>query len=144
MSSKTMAIAASGLHAQRIRLQTISANMANINTTRGPGGQAFQRLVPLFRPEVLQGGFDVELDDQRKLYGVRVERVATADREPLWVYNPDHPDADESGYVGMPNINVVEEMRRVATRRTWRRCKLPSRWPSRPSTLAKGSEGVGT
>ncbi|MDP8224556.1 MAG: flagellar basal body rod protein FlgC [Candidatus Lernaella stagnicola] len=110
MSIKTMAIAASGLQAQRIRLQAISANMANINTTRGPGGEPYQRLVPIFRPETLENGFHAELADQRQLYAVRVEKVAPADREPLWVYNPDHPDADENGYVGMPNINVVEEM----------------------------------
>lgn len=109
MSFKTMAISATGLHAQRIRMETISANLANIHTTQGPGGQPYQRLAPVFRPMAMGGEFAVELEDQRQLYGVRVERVAPADREPIWVYDPDHPDADEDGYVGMPNINVVEE-----------------------------------
>ena len=110
MSVKSMAIAASGLHAQRIRMQALSANMANVNTTRGPGGMPYQRLVPIFQADPLDSSFAAELEDQRQLYAVRVEKVASSDREPNWVYDPDHPDADAQGFVGMPNINVVEEM----------------------------------
>jgi flagellar basal-body rod protein FlgC len=110
MSLDVGAIAASGLHAQRIRMQAISANLANLQTTRGPDGQPFRRQVALFRSVPGGDDFASELDEQRKLYAVRVEKVVPADREPIWVYDPEHPDADERGYVGMPNINLVEEM----------------------------------
>jgi len=105
-----MAIAASGLQAQRIRMQVISSNLANLHSTKGPDGGPFRRLVPIFQAEALPGSFENELDAQRQLYAVRVNKVTTDNREPLWVYDPDHPDANPDGYIAMPNINVVEEM----------------------------------
>ncbi|NLH51166.1 MAG: flagellar basal body rod protein FlgC [Myxococcales bacterium] len=110
MGVNVTAIAASGLQAQRIRMQVISANLANIQTTHGPNGKPYQRQVPILTAVPVGNEFEVELDQQRKLYAVRVEQVKGADREPLWVYDPGHPDADEQGYVSMPNINLVEEM----------------------------------
>jgi flagellar basal-body rod protein FlgC len=65
--------------------------------------------VPIFRADSLDGSFQADLDDQQRLYGVRVEKVVNAQREPILVYNPDHPDANEEGFVAMPNINIVEE-----------------------------------
>jgi flagellar basal-body rod protein FlgC len=110
MSLDVMAIAASGLHAQRIRMQAVSANLANMQTTRGPDGGPYRRQVTLLRAAPDGDGFASELEDQRKLYAVRVEKVTAVNREPIWTYDPDHPDADERGYVAMPNINLVEEM----------------------------------
>lgn len=109
MSLQAMDVAATGLHAQRIRMQAISANLANIQTTKGPNGQPFQRQVPIFRAESLEDSFPGELAEQERLYGVRVEKVVNAQREPILVYNPEHPDANEEGFVAMPNINIVEE-----------------------------------
>jgi len=105
-----MKVAASGLHAQRMRMEVVSSNLANIHTTRGPDGQPFRRLVPVFRAEPLGNDFQAVLDQQSKVYGVEVERVADDGREPTWVFDPEHPDADERGFVAMPNINLVEEM----------------------------------
>lgn len=105
-----MSLAASGLHAQRVRMEVLSANLANIHTTRGPGGEPFRRLVPVFRAVALDGGFQAQLDEQRSLYAVQVDSVRDDGREPMWVYDPDHPDADDRGFVAMPNINLVEEM----------------------------------
>ncbi len=106
-----MSIAASGLHAQRVRMEVLSSNLANINTTRGPDGGPYRRLSPVFRAvPVEEGTFQSTLDEQRRLYGVRVEKIEPDSREPLMVYDPDHPDADDQGFVAMPNINLVEEM----------------------------------
>ena len=106
-----MSIAASGLHAQRVRMEVLSSNLANINTTRGPDGGPYQRLSPVFRAvPVEEGTFRSTLDEQRRLYGVRGEKIEPDSREPLMVYDPDHPDADDQGFVAMPNINMVEEM----------------------------------
>ena len=109
MSLLAVDIASTGLHAQRIRMQAISTNLANIHTTKGPDGRPFQRQVPIFRADSLDGSFQADLDEQQRLYGVRVEKVVNAQREPILVYNPDHPDANEEGFVAMPNINIVEE-----------------------------------
>lgn len=114
-------ISASGLTAQRLRLDIIANNIANANTTRTPEGGPFRRQLAVFaaregtRPEgqIAPGaGFAGFLRFQggTGLGGVRVERIVEDPREPRLVYNPGHPDADERGYVAMPNVDVVTEM----------------------------------
>jgi len=105
-----MEIASSGLQAQRLRMQIVSSNLANINTTKGPGGEPYRRMAPVFESVEIGNDFQNSLDEQRKLYGVAVDKVADDSRDPLLVYDPDHPDADARGFVAMPNINLVEEM----------------------------------
>jgi flagellar basal-body rod protein FlgC len=106
-----MSIAASGLHAQRVRMEVLSSNLANISTTRGPDGGPYRRQAAVFRAvPVEEDNFQSVLDERRRLYGVEVEKVEPDNREPLMVYDPDHPDADSQGFVAMPNINLVEEM----------------------------------
>lgn len=105
-----MKIGSTGLAAQRLRMEVLASNLSNINTTRGVNGRPYERMVPLFRAEENGTDFASELDRQRKLFEVRVDKVVKDGREPLRVYEPNHPDADGEGYVLYPNINLMEEM----------------------------------
>jgi flagellar basal-body rod protein FlgC len=99
----------SALNAERIRMDVVSQNIANVNTTRGLNGK------PYARQQVV---FEAVLKDQLKPSGtpgsepqmVRVAQVETARRPPRLVYQPGHADADANGMVAMPNINIYEEM----------------------------------
>lgn len=112
-------ISASGLTAQRLRMDTIANNMANAETTRGANGQGpYRRQVVVFEARSGQTGskFSSVLRNQLAAQtgaGVRVKgiREVTDAESPLRrVYDPSHPDADEQGYVNYPNVNIVEEM----------------------------------
>ncbi|MCA1797121.1 MAG: flagellar basal body rod protein FlgC [Desulfuromonadaceae bacterium] len=103
-------VAASALKANRIRLDTISANMANIETTRTPQGGPYRRKMVVF--ETQQPSFNQQLNSamqQPQSQGVRVSQIATDQSEPRMMFDPGHPDANENGYVAMPNINLLEE-----------------------------------
>lgn len=102
----------SGLSAQRLRMNLISSNLANINTTRTPEGGPYQRKEPIFAAQPVRQSFRDMLNSQlnSELSEVKVVGVVDDPRPPLSKYNPQHPDADENGYVAMPNINLMEEM----------------------------------
>ena len=102
----TLSISASGLSAQRVRLQTVASNMANARTTRTAEGGPYQRQMPVFEAD--NSGFSGALE--RNLARVDVTEIQSDDGDPLRVYDPGHPDSDEFGYVDYPNINVLEEM----------------------------------
>jgi flagellar basal-body rod protein FlgC len=108
-----MDVAASGLSAERGRMNVIASNLANAHTTRGPDGSPYRRLDPVFVSQpVAPGSFDPVLRSVQevKLAGVR------ADGAPgTLVYDPGHPDADAKGYVEYPNVNVVTEMVNLMT-----------------------------
>jgi len=115
----TINIAASGLTAQRMRLDVISDNIANVDTTRTPEGGPFRRSRVIFRPRVSQPYWKSPFLPSRLENGigngVRVVSVEKdTDAKPKLVYDPTHPDAIKTGanagYVEMPNVNVVEEM----------------------------------
>lgn len=89
-----------GLNAQRIRINVISSNMANADTTRTPEGGPYRRKDVVFK-QVLEG---------RHNGGVQVDRIVQDTKPPMLKYQPDHPDANEEGYVAYPNIHPVEEM----------------------------------
>jgi flagellar basal-body rod protein FlgC len=99
----------SALNAERIRMDVVSQNIANVNTTRGLNGK------PYTRQQVV---FEAVLNDQLKPVGasgtepqmVRVAQIEVAKRQPRLVYQPGHADADSDGMVAMPNINIHEEM----------------------------------
>jgi flagellar basal-body rod protein FlgC len=97
-------VSASALEAQRIRLNAISSNLANISTTRNEEGEpeAFQ---PRF--VVFQTDNDIQTSGGGK--GVKVGAVEIEDIAPRMKYQPDHPDADENGYVAYPNIDLTRE-----------------------------------
>jgi len=103
-------ISSSALKAQTIRLNTISSNLANIETTSTPEGGPYKKKSVYFQSTPLS--FKEQLDAHVKgnLQGVEVTKIIEDNTPAKKVYNPSHPDADENGYVGMPNISVLEEM----------------------------------
>lgn len=103
----TFNISASGLDAERLRLQAIATNMANARTTRTPDGGPYQRRVTVFSAEPVDP-FGEEMD--RAAARVEVAEITTDPRPPVRVYDPSHPDADADGYVAYPDINVLQEM----------------------------------
>ena len=98
-------IAGSSLTAHRLWLDTISSNLANINTTRTKAGGPYKRKVPVFA-EML----DNTIGGYHDIGGVRVLDITEDQSAPRMVYQPDHPDANEEGYVAYPNVNLVREM----------------------------------
>ncbi|MBN8539958.1 MAG: flagellar basal body rod protein FlgC [Deltaproteobacteria bacterium] len=107
-----MRVSASGMAAQRTRMNTISSNIANINTTRSPEGGPYRRkdVVLESMPEAKSFGEILTSAPQRDVQRVQVTDVTVDRRAPLMKYEPDHVDADENGYVAYPNINLMEEM----------------------------------
>lgn len=105
----TMKISASALKAQRVRMNTISSNLANIETTRTPDGGPYRKREVVFQST--QQGFADTLDSRIRdaAQGVKVSHVQASSLPPRMVYEPSHPDADEEGMVAMPNVNLVEE-----------------------------------
>ena len=101
----SMEIAGSSLTAHRLWLDTISSNLANINTTRTKAGGPYKRRVPVFA-EML----DNTIGGYHDIGGVRVLAISEDDSAPRLTYQPDHPDANEQGYVAYPNVNLVKEM----------------------------------
>lgn len=105
-------MSSSGLSAQRIRMNLISSNIANVNTTRTKEGGPYKRKDPVFAAVPMENNFnDVfnkRLDAQ--LREVQVVDIKEDQRQSLSKYEPSHPDANEKGYVSMPNVNVMEEM----------------------------------
>lgn len=103
---------ASGLSAQRLRMNLISDNLANANTTRTAAGGPYQRKEPVFEARATDGSFRHALDRavSADMTSVKVAEIVPDNRPPIYKYDPGHPDADEKGYVAMPNIRVIEEM----------------------------------
>ena len=138
MSFNIFDIAGSGMTAQRIKMDTVASNIANINTTRQPDGSkgvyvkkdvsfrtvyddAVNRGYSNFAANNPDAQFDprtgnmlmtanVSLNNGLITGGVRVDEIYEAENGVKTVYDPSHPDADEEGYVDLPNINIVEEM----------------------------------
>lgn len=102
---QSMAISASGLTAERMRMDLISSNIANINTTRTEEGGPYRRKMPVFQ-EVLSQNMNGDVSGS----GVQVAAVKKDQNPPKMVYDPEHPDANGKGYVAMPNIDIVKEM----------------------------------
>jgi len=102
--------AGSALDAERIRLNTIAANIANANTTRDANGQVYRRQEVVFE-RVLDQQTAKDMANQSEAPSqVRVKEIID-DKRPLKnIYMPGHPDADPTGMVLMPNVNVAEEM----------------------------------
>ena len=105
---------ASGLTAQRLRLDVISQNMANASTTRTEEGGPYKKKSVVF--EQVQNepsnSFSSILNKKKQSgnNGVRVAQIVEDESEGSLVYNPTHPDANEEGYVEMPNVNIIDEM----------------------------------
>ncbi|OGJ86640.1 MAG: flagellar basal body rod protein FlgC [Candidatus Raymondbacteria bacterium RifOxyA12_full_50_37] len=132
-------ISASGLRAQRIRQNVISSNLANAETTRTKEGGPYKRQFVVlesnpnerdyrmvFGPERLEGTAtkrnhmgipkpEFPIITEKIGAGVEVQQIAQDKAPPRLVYDPTHPDANEQGYVAMPNVNVVQEMTDMIT-----------------------------
>ncbi|MCE5314769.1 MAG: flagellar basal body rod protein FlgC [Armatimonadota bacterium] len=98
-------ISASGIFAQRVRMDAIANNIANADSTRTANGGPYRRQTVTFRAV-----YDDAVGNRVIPAGVKVEGVQESATDYRTVYDPGHPDADANGYVRMPNVNVVEEM----------------------------------
>jgi flagellar basal-body rod protein FlgC len=109
----SMDISATGLTAERVRMDVVSQNIANVNTTRTVQGGPYRRKLVVFK-EIQQDSFQSVLEKVKGKYtgkGVEVVQIMEDEQTPLRrVYEPGHPDADEQGYVSYPNVNIVAEM----------------------------------
>jgi flagellar basal-body rod protein FlgC len=103
-------ISSTGMSAQRVRMNVVSMNLANADTTRSEKGGPYRRKTVVMEAEPLNK-FDAALAVQSKsACGVNVTDIVE-DKTPFRrVYNPSHPDADNSGFVKMPNIDLIAEM----------------------------------
>lgn len=138
MSFDVFDVAASGMHAQRVKMDAISSNVANINTTRRPDGtvgpyikkdvnfraiydEKLSQGASNFSSNATDARFDpvtgtmkissgISLNQGQMSNGVAVDGITDSKNPIKVVYDPSHPDADADGYVKMPNINIVEEM----------------------------------
>ncbi len=104
-------ISASGLAAERVRVNLASSNLANAESTRGPDGKPYQRLDPVLEAVP----FDAELGGASasgggEPLGVRVAQVRQAETTGRRVYDPSHPDADQQGFVTLPDVNPIHEV----------------------------------
>lgn len=118
----TLRVGASGLVAQRTRLDTISNNIANAETTRTAEGGPYKRQDVIFQAKMnpsttpepirkIQARFNSNYQENEvALGGVEIAQITTDQEEGALVYDPTHPDADENGYVRYPNVNLVVEM----------------------------------
>ncbi len=101
-----MRISASGLSAERLRMDVISSNVANVNTTRTAKGGPYVRKVATFQENY---------DDKLGMLGVKAVSIED-DKSPLRkVYEPNNPDADSEGYVEYPNVDLLVEMSDLIT-----------------------------
>ena len=125
-------ITATGLTAERYRMDTIAENIANANTTRTADGTPYRRKVVVFETQETQqdrrsfghvlsevvGTGRAQLNHDRNIvsddligHGVKIPKIAEDEETPMnMVYDPSHPDADENGYVTYPNVNTITEM----------------------------------
>lgn len=138
MSFNIFDIAGSGMTAQRVKMDTIASNIANVHTTRNPDGSkgVYVKKDVSFRTiyeDNLNKGFsnfssnapdaqfdpstgrmlinaNIALNNGLVTGGVQVDQIYEREDGIKTVYDPSHPDADEEGYVDLPNVNVVEEM----------------------------------
>ncbi|MBI5894332.1 MAG: flagellar basal body rod protein FlgC [Deltaproteobacteria bacterium] len=111
MDFNTFTISASGMEAQRVRLNTIASNLANVNTTKGVNGEAYRRKDVVFAAMPEQSSFGSILSAATgEITHVKVMGVVEDEKPFKVVYDPKHPDANKEGYVEFPNINSIEEM----------------------------------
>jgi flagellar basal-body rod protein FlgC len=112
----SMDISASALSAERTRINLISSNLANVNSTRTAEGGPYKRKDAVFSATPAeQGSFGAALGKAAQARKVEVSQVREDPNPPRMQYDPSHPDADPAGYVAYPNINVVEEMADMVT-----------------------------
>jgi len=105
----TFKICGSGLAAQRVKMDVIVSNLANINTTRTQEGGPYKKRSVTFSSEPVEGSFNDILQK------VKVEDIVQDEDSVKQVFDPAHPDADTEGFVAMPDINTITEMADMIT-----------------------------
>ncbi|NQZ02208.1 MAG: flagellar basal body rod protein FlgC [Bdellovibrionales bacterium] len=110
--STGLRVSSSGLSAQRLRMNTISSNIANINTTETHEGGPYRRKDVVFEaiPDARNFGEILTSAPDRNTQRVQVTDVLVDRKAPIMKYEPNHPNANPEGYVAYPNINLMEEM----------------------------------
>jgi flagellar basal-body rod protein FlgC len=104
---QSLEVSATGLYAQRRRMDVIASNLANIETTHTKGGGPYRRKMIVMSPKPVED-FDKVLD--LKVEGVKIDDIVE-DKSPFRkAYNPSHPDADKDGYVLKPNVDLIVEI----------------------------------
>ncbi len=105
-------LSASALAAQRERMNVISSNLANVNTTRTEEGGPYRKKSVVFKATQMGTPFEKALKNSidKQIMGVRVEKVVEDKGPGRMVYDPNHPDANKDGYVEYPNVNLMSEM----------------------------------
>ena len=115
----SMNIVASGMTAQQLRLDVVGENVTNSTTTRVEGGEgAYRRKMVVFEAETGRDGFRRAMarassgmvPNNQVPGGVRVAQIVEDPSPMKLVYDPTHPDANEDGYVEMPNVDMVKEI----------------------------------
>jgi flagellar basal-body rod protein FlgC len=101
-------VGASGLTAQRRRLEVLVSNLVNAQTTQPAGTEPYRRKDVVFTATNPEVSFGVALDEA--VQGVEISSVTTDRSDPIKKYEPNHPHADKDGYVLYPNVNAMEEM----------------------------------
>jgi flagellar basal-body rod protein FlgC len=112
-----MEVAASGLGAERVRMNALASNLANARTTRTAAGGPYKRIDPVFQSVPIEQRLAEVQSYATKggVYMVEVPLIRQDPNAPQLIYDPNHPDADANGFVAMPNVNVVEEMVNLIT-----------------------------
>ena len=110
--SRGLRVSSSALTANRLRMNTISSNIANVNTTRTPEGGPYRRKDVIFEamPETRNFGEILTAQPDRNIQRVQVTDIHVDRGAPNYKYEPNHVDANADGYVAYPNINLMEEM----------------------------------
>ena len=101
-------VGASGLTAQRKRLEVHVSNLVNANVTQPAGTEPYRRKDVLFTASNPEVSFGSAFDEA--IQGVEISRVVTDGRDPIRRYEPNHPHADKDGYVSYPNVNAMDEL----------------------------------
>lgn len=117
---RSLVISASGLSAERLRMDIISANIANADSTRSPQGGPYRRQVALLASNPGPASFKQTLDKNRGKQemmpsGVRIVGIVEDPTPTRKVYDPQHPDASADGYVEYPNVEIMKEMVELIT-----------------------------
>ena len=104
-------VSASGLSAERTRVNLAASNLANAESTRGPDGKPYARLDPVMRAVDFEAALGAPgATGGAEVQGVEVAEIARDDSPGRRVYSPSHPDADAEGFVTLPNVNPVHEV----------------------------------
>ncbi len=101
MLFKGLEVAVTGMEAQRVRIDISSSNLSNVNSTKAENGEPYRRKVPIF---------EAVLDKETNLTKVRVKDIVKDPSPFKMKFDPNHPDADQNGYVKLPNVDPLKEM----------------------------------